>query len=347
MPDATTDLSSDPHWKWAERLEALGFLIQQQVHQLVRSDDTNLRMPVTEEGGDTIYAIDRCVEPLIERQIATWSDECHPLLLVCEGMGSEGRKRFGRPEQQTRYRVLMDPIDGTRGLMYDKRSAWFLAAVAEDRGESTGLRDVFAAVMVELPTSKQFLCDSFTAVSGRPARYKRTQVGGGAAVMRGIAPSTSTTLAGGFAHVASFFQGTKLLAAELMEAIAKAVVPTGTTSRSAVLDDQYISTGGQMVELITGHDRFCCDLRPLFHQILLQKTSLEFPELSCHPYDAAGLLVVEQSGVIITNGFGRPLNAPFNVHQAVHWCGYANLSLQGKIQPVIQAWLAGHGIESE
>ncbi len=332
------------NWQWARRLESLGFLIQRHVHEMLTSGDPGLSTPVAEEGGDTIYAIDRRVEPLIEQQIAEWPGACLPLLIVAEGMGHDGRRRFGSPDDSLRYRVILDPIDGTRCLMYDKRSAWFLAAVAVDQGERTGLRDTFASVMVELPTSKQALCDSFAAVRGQPTQGQRTGIGGSGAQIRLPSPSRSMCLAGGFAQVTNFFQGTKVLAAELMEAIAEAVVPAGRTSTSAVLEDQYISTGGQWVELITGHDRFCCDLRPLFYQILPPESQQKFPTLVCHPYDAAGLLVAKQAGVIITDGFGRELNAPLNVFQPVHWCGYANAHLRTTIEPIIQKWLADRGV---
>ena len=335
------------NWQWARRLESLGFLIQQRVHEMLTSGETGLSVPVAEEGGDTIYAIDRRVEPLIEEQIAAWPEECFPLLLIAEGMGQDGRRVFGRQDQSIRYRVIVDPIDGTRGLMYDKRSAWFLAAVAADQGEQTGLRDTFASVMVELPTSKQAFCDSFVAVRGQPTQGQRTAVGGTGAQFRLPSPSRSTSLAGGFAQVTNFFQGTKVLAAELMETIADAVVPAGHTSTSAVLEDQYISTGGQWVELMTGHDRFCCDLRPLFYELLQPEAQRKFPILVCHPYDAAGLLVAQQAGVVITDGFGRELNASLNVHQPVHWCGYANKSLQASIEPVIQSWLVKKGVRNQ
>ena len=334
----------DHDWQWARRLESLGFLIQRHVHEMLTSGEPGLSAPVAEEGGDTIYAIDRRVEPLVEQQIAEWPDSCRSLLLVMEGMGHDGRRRFGSQDLPIRYRVIIDPIDGTRGLMYDKRSAWFLAAVALDKGEETGLLDAFASVMVELPTSKQTLCDSFVAVRGQATQWQRTHVGGKAAQIKYPTPSSCTTLAGGFAQVTNFFQGTKVLAAELMEAIAEAAVPPGNTSQSAVLDDQYISTGGQMVELITGHDRFCCDLRPLFYEILRHGQQRQIPLLVCHPYDAAGLLVAKQAGVIITDGFGRELNAPLNVFQPVHWCGYANAHLRIMIEPVIQGWLRERGI---
>ena len=344
LPEVVSVRDEEHDWQWARRLESLGFVIQQRIHEMLTSGETGLSTPVAEEGGDTIYAIDRRVEPLIEQQIAGWPDACLPLLLVMEGMGHDGRRRIGNKDLPIRYRVIVDPIDGTRGLMYDKRSAWFLAAVAMDNGEETGLLDTFASVMVELPTSKQGLCDSFVAVRGQRTQCQRTRVGGVDARIRTPMPSSATTLAGGFAQVTNFFQGTKVLAAELMETIAAAVVPAGHTSQSAVLEDQYISTGGQWVELITGHDRFCCDLRPLFYQLLQAETHRKFPILVCHPYDAAGLLVVKQAGVILTDGFGRELNALLNVDQPVHWCGYANAHLQEMIEPVIQGWLAERGL---
>ncbi|MBL8820276.1 MAG: hypothetical protein JNL58_29905 [Planctomyces sp.] len=329
---------------WVQRLESLGFAIQEYVSQLLTDGTPGLHLAVAEQGGDTVYAIDRYVEPIVEKHIELWGHECRPLLLIAEGMGVDGRRRFGSERDELRYRVIIDPIDGTRGLMYDKRSAWFLAAVAKDRGEQTGLQDTFASVMIELPTSKQHLCDSISAIAGNPTLLKRTRIGGAEPIRRVVSPSTSTGLAGGFGQVVSFFQGTKGLAAELMETIAAELIPPGTTSQSAVLDDQYISTGGQMAELILGHDRFCCDLRPLMYQIQRRNGPFRAPELVCHPYDAAGLLTALQSGVIITDGFGRNLDAALDVFQPVHWCGYANAELQSRIEPIIQRWLRGYGV---
>ena len=157
-------------------------------------------------------------------------------------------------------------------------------------------------------------------------------------------PSRSQTLKHGFAHVVSFFPGTKGLAAELLERIVAAVLGTAPAGRAEVFDDQYLSTGGQMVELMTGRDRFCCDLRPLFHQILARTRPEVVRGLECHPYDIAGALAVRQAGVILTDGFGRPLDSPLNVEHGVHWCGFANESIRAAVQPIILDWLAEHGI---
>src|SRR5262245_7387824 len=122
-------MSLDASWDWPRRLEALGVAIRDQVVK-VASIPLSMSRVVGREGGDTIFELDRRVEPVLAEVIGRWPEECKPLLLVAEGMGADGKRRFGDPDKPLRYRVIVDPIDGTRGLMYDKRSAWFLAAVA-------------------------------------------------------------------------------------------------------------------------------------------------------------------------------------------------------------------------
>lgn len=301
---------------------------------------------VAEEGGDTIYALDRHVEPLVEASIAAWPDDCFPCVLIAEGLGTDGRRDFGDSGRAAAVRLLIDPIDGTRGLMYDKRSAWFIAAAALDHGDNTRLRDVFASVLVELPTSKQTDCDVISAAAGQPTRWRRESIADGTSQEHQPRPSQARELGGGFGHVSSFFQGTRRLAADLMERIADRCVAEHRSARTAIFDDQYISTAGQMVELLTGRDRFCCDLRPLLRQIEMAASGESLPELVCHPYDAGGLLAAEQAGVIITDGFGRELDAPCDVHTPVHWCGYANARIRDLVAPVVSDWLGEHGLSA-
>ena len=332
---------------WADRLVSLGVAIQGRLHLALANGTKGLAVPVAQEGGDTIFAIDRCVEPIIESHLQQWPAECKPGVLIAEGMGENGKRRFGREQETARFRVMVDPIDGTRNLMYDKRSAWFIATVAEDHGEKTRLKDAFAAVLVELPPSKQSWFDVFAATRGRPTTGRRMPVGGGVRAPLAIRPSLASNLVNGFGQVSNFFPGTKILAAELMERIAESTVGPVKSGQALIFDDQYISSGGQMVELMVGHDRFCCDLRPLFYRILEQQTGKSVRGLECHPYDVAGLLVARNAGVIITDGLGEPLDCPFDVHTGVHWCGYANKALQDAIQPVIIQWLHEKGVNSK
>jgi hypothetical protein len=326
---------------WVARLEQLGLAVRRHLRAAADAGGDPAR-PVAHEGGDTIYALDRHVEPVLEAEVARWPAECRPLWLVAEGLGRDGRRLVGGGGPP-RFRVIVDPIDGTRGLMYDKRPAWFIAAVAPDRGDATSLHDCFAAALVELPVRKQGWADSFATAREEPVAGRRVRLDGHEIAPLPVRPSAARTLRHGFGHVASFFPGTKVLAAELMERIAEATVGPPDPGAAAVFDDQYISTAGQMVELMTGRDRFCADLRPLFHRILARRGGAA-AGLACHPYDVAGALVAERAGVIVTDGFGRPLDAPLDVHSPVHWCGYANAVLQAAIEPVIQEWLAEHGV---
>ena len=343
-------MSSSIDEQWKQRLLKLGLAVQTHVTRMVReaarSSDFALAEAVGEDAGDRIYAIDRDVEVTLDVEIVTWPDECFPLLLTAEGLGRDGRHLFGDSDKPVRWRLLLDPIDGTRMLMYDKRSAWFLAAVAPDQGEETSLAGAVASVMVELPTSKQGFADAFAAAAGGSTEGCRFAVNERepplieTSVPIPASPTTRTDLVNGFVSVIACFPGTRRLAADLAERIAESV--GAVTPTPEIFDDQYISTGGQLVQLMTGRDRCVLDLRPLFNRILGRTDDERFIE--AHPYDVAGLLATQRSGVVVTDGFGHALNAPFDVTTGVHWCGYANAGIRATVEPIVRDWLAQHGV---
>ena len=112
---------------------------------------------------DTIYGIDKVSEELI----LEWLDEHWPAELACElvmeGLEEERVLPHGVAPVT---KLILDPIDGTRGLMYDKRSAWALAGLALHRGDRTSLQDIQVAVMTELPTARQTDWDQLSAIRG-------------------------------------------------------------------------------------------------------------------------------------------------------------------------------------
>jgi len=309
-------------------------------HSLAGRDTTRDQIPVAVEGGDTIYAIDRRVEGVLVDELSRSPSDLGPLTVVAEGLGERGRLDFGTSRQRARYRVLIDPIDGTRGLMYDKRSAWFLAALAPDLGDGTRLSDAIASVMVEIPVSKQSWADAFSVAGAMPLIGERRNLETGARLRLPPQPSTARSLLGGFAQVSNFFPGTKEMASNLMERIASETIGTNNFGTANIFEDQYISTGGQLVELMMGRDRFTCDLRPLFYQALERAGGVKIVRgLECHPYDLAGIPLARAAGVIVTDGFGAELDAPFDVFTGIHWVGYANAELRDQIQPIISGWL--------
>jgi fructose-1,6-bisphosphatase/inositol monophosphatase family enzyme len=325
-----------------EKLLALGAEIRSQI--LNSRGNADLAHVDRDSAADTIYRLDSLVEPLLEDFCRDWSRTV-PLVLIAEGIdgesGEEGVKVFpeGSDARDAVIRVLIDPIDGTRGLMYDKRSAWFLAGVAPNKGPLTRLRDIEVAVMSELPTSKMTFADVLWAIKGQGSHGQRIDLRTAEQRTLLMQPSKASSIDHGFASISNFFPGTKVLASELMEFIAASLIGPADVKRATVFDDQYISTGGQFYELIMGHDRFNADLRPLFYEIQKQSEGL-----CCHPYDCAAMLVAEEAGVWLTDGLGNPLDGPLNVTSGISWAGYANAELRKKIEPLLNRFMLERGI---
>ena len=283
---------------------------------------------------DTIYAIDRVSEGAILTWFAEHWPRAWPVELVMEGLAEEGEAvtfPAGVSVAVTRWKCILDPIDGTRGLMYDKRSAWSLAGLAPQRGARTGLGDIVVAAMTELPTSKQYLADQFSAVRGSGLRAVRTDLLTGARRRWTPRPSAAREFDHGFASVVKFFPEGKTWLAELEEALWRELGVWGRDGGQRVFDDQYLSTGGQLHELLVGHDRMVLDVRPLAFVRLGLATGL-----SAHPYDVCTALLLTEAGGVVANPLGGRVRAPLDPTTPVAWVGYANAALARRVGPVLR-----------
>ncbi len=296
-----------------------------------------------EEEGDTIYAVDRISEELLieffEREIATVA----PVVLVAEGL-QDGRITlpFGAKEEDTHWRVIVDPIDGTRGLMYQKRSAWILTGVALNHGPQTSLSDIDFAIQTEIPVIKQHLSDCVWATRGGGVKAERFNRTNGESATIALQPSRAKTIAHGYAQVARFFPGARDELAKIDEEIVLAALGPVQYGKAQCFEDQYASTGGQLYELMSGRDRFTADLRPLMENVL--DTRGATLGICCHPYDICTELIAREAGVIVTDTQGQPLHAELSVAPNIAWMGYANADIQSQIQPLLRAALERRGI---
>jgi fructose-1,6-bisphosphatase/inositol monophosphatase family enzyme len=336
-----------------------------------------------DDEGDTIYAIDKVAEDVLVDEIDRTIARLHgPVVLVAEGLpGGRLVLPRGAGAADARWTIIVDPIDGTRGLMYQKRPAWILTGVAPRQPDATWsnlaqpdpfrpnpteplLSQITLALQTEIPLVKQHLCDELWAVEGQGAHGLRVNRFTATSEALPLRPSRSTTLAHGFATVARFFPGMRAELAALDDEIAATLLGPPVPGKAQLFEDQYISTGGQLYELIIGHDRFIADLRSIARSGTQHSAPSTRPaapstrhqapgtrhvapgtsgSLCCHPYDLCAELIARECGVVVTDERGGRLAAPLDVEADVSWVGYANAALHATVEPVLRAALTARG----
>lgn len=322
-----------------ERMRVLLCELQDHLREIIceaRNADTDQALAGVAEQtqADTIYAIDKVSEAAIAEWFESHWPTNWPVELVMEGAEEHGPLTIpkGTPVEQTDWKCILDPIDGTRNMMYDKRAAWVLAGIAPQKRDATSLRDIVVAAMTELPTSKEWRSDQLSAIRGGGLVCTARDVRSGSTKPIEFHPSTANDCQHGFASVTRFFPDGLGLLGELEERLWKELYPDAPGGSPLVFNDQYITTGGQLYEVIVGHDRFIADLRPL----AFKKLGLD-GSLSTHPYDLAAALVAEEAGIILVDPVtAEPLTAPLDTTTPVPWVAYANKTIAAAIAPVLK-----------
>lgn len=308
-----------------------------------RSATETLAAVAREQEGDTIYAVDRVSEDLLVESLEKEIASRVSVVLIAEGL-PQGKIVLprGAPESEAGLRIIVDPIDGTRGLMYQKRSAWILTGVARNHGEQTNLSHIELAIQTEIPLVKQHLSDTVWAIRGQGARAERHNRLTGERSKITLQPSREPTIAHGYAGVARFFPGARDELAAIDEEIVLGALGPTQPGKAHCFEDQYASTGGQLYELLSGHDRFIADLRP-FMQKTLSTRGLPVG-ICCHPYDLCTELIAREAGVIVTDVRGGIVRAPLAVEPDVAWAGYANARVRDQIEPLLRNALLQRGL---
>ncbi len=307
-------------------------------------DRRGVRQAAGRSIGDVQYRIDRLSEEGIAAVAARCLAPLGAVRLMTEGLPPEGiviAAGRGRRRQNPVWRVLVDPIDGTRGLMYGKRPAYVLAGIAPETA-APRFEDLVAAAMYEIaPLPVGEIATVAAAARGKGARVWRertTAIRGGASSGKAprplsgpalLAPSTARTLAHGFATFNRFLDGAQDAIGGLAEDFFdRALKPA---ERGHVFEDQFICNAGQMLGLLTGQDRMVADLRPLFRDRLGRRLA------AAHPYDVLAALILQEAGCPVTDATGAPLNPPLDVVADVAWVGYANRALRKRYEPALLA----------
>ena len=109
-----------------------------------------------------------------------------------------------------------------------------------------------------------------------------------------------------------------------------------------MFDDEYLSSAGQLYELMIGHDRWMADLRPLLQPA--RRAAGRAPLFCAHPYDLSCELIAREAGVIVSDPRGARLAAPLDVTSDVAWIGFANAALARSVGGALTAELRARGL---
>jgi fructose-1,6-bisphosphatase/inositol monophosphatase family enzyme len=286
---------------------------------------------------DVIYAIDTIADQAIFKWFEeNWPDQW-PVQIIMEGLDDRHTLCFplGTTVKDSIVKCIIDPIDGTRGIMYDKRSAWILAGIAPQRGTENTLTDIEVSVMTEIPTSRQWRADQLSAARGHGIHTAAFDIRNNFTTFNiELTPSTASDVRHAFGTISRFFPAGSTLLGQIEELLWDQLYGESSEGTPLVFNDQYISTGGQFYEILSGHDRFIADLRPIAFRVL----DIE-ENLTAHPYDVCTALILKEGGCIVEHPDGSPLDCPLDTTSAVNWVVYANEELASHIRPVLNSVL--------
>lgn len=323
-------------------LRALLRTMHERIRSAVRADLASqekafLASEARAEAEDAIFQIDIKPEDIVKK---SFSGTPEAVVVICEGLG---RSVFpeGASQDAAAWWVIIDPLDGSREISYNKRSAWVLSGVAP-AGPAPTLADIVWAIQTEVPVTAQPTGVILTAGKDQPTVLESCDLATGAAstVESGLRPSAAASVIGGFAVFADYFAGSHAVTAQIVDRVFDAVLGPVQPGKALAFNDQYLSTAGCLYLIANGTYRFFADLRPVVGRVAAR--SGRNVGLCAHPYDLCTYLIAEQAGVDvqITDLAGATLSYPLATDVDCGWVGYANQSIRDEMEAPLRDAIA-------
>ena len=282
--------------------------------------------------GDLGYALDEVAEEAIA-DFGRALGQHGPAVVVAEG---PGERRYGPEPRPTGAAdlagaetddappvlALVDPVDGTRPLMQELRSAWVLTGLAPDRGAATRLSDIELAVQTELPLSTAAVYHVLSARRGQGATIARHDVRTGECLQREtLRVQEQLPLDNGTFSFTRYLPVERTLVADLERRFLEQAIAIHELNPRLIYDDQYLCSAGQLFLVTTGRYRMLADLRAW----LGAKYSLA--NFTAKPYDLSALLIYQEAGVRVLDAKGQPLDAPCDTETPLDVLAFGNDTL--------------------
>ncbi len=294
--------------------------------------------------GDVTFGLDLPSE----EHIARWSEaeaRAGPLSVLTEDagwrhVGPDGR---GGTRELPGFdhggpRIAIDPVDGTRNLMHDLRSAWTVLGFAPPGDGEPRLSALTGGIVSEIPGT---LAAAFRRLSsdGRACRMEVLPLDGGPPREdRELRADDDDRADHGFFPFFRYEPGQRPGIARLEAAFFERLSRVEGADARSCYDDCYISSAGQLVQLALGRYRLIVDARELIGR------RGGAPGVTSKPYDLSGAVVCARAaGAVVTALDGSALEFPIDATTPVGFIGYANARTRARLEPHWLAVLEGTG----
>jgi fructose-1,6-bisphosphatase/inositol monophosphatase family enzyme len=332
---------------WPERLQdlcdELRGTARQALAESIRSGAfTEAPRPVRDGAGDVTFALDAATESVIDRWLdAVARREPLSLLTEDEGWRHRGPGPGGSVVELPGFdhggpRIAIDPIDGTRHLMSDLRSAWTIVSYAPPGSAEPRLSDVSLGLVSEIPDTRAARYRRLWAERGLGARLEERLLEDGRLLdQRRLTTGQDARPDHGYFSFFRYLPAQRpalaAIEARFFERLARL---EGADVRSCY-DDQYICSGGQLVLLALGTYRLAADLRGWLGTRLPG-----IPAIATHAYDIAGaVLVAREAGVVVEAVDGAPLDFPIDCTSPVSFVAWTNRATGDRLRRHLSAAL--------
>ncbi len=324
----------------AERLRACARLTMAAALQADRLETVS--RPLSMGAGDTTFGIDEAVES----ELSQWLDEraqLAPISLLTEDAGwrHRGPDGSGGVRELDGFdhggpRLCVDPVDGTRHLMLDLRSAWAVIALAPPGAGTPRQREACAACLMELPDSRARVARRLSARRGAGTRVGEIELATSQLInSRELRVDGDDRMDHGYMPFFAFHPDLRANVAQLAFDFFQRLESEEGAELVHCYDDQYICNAGQLALTAMGTYRMVVDAR----QAIAQHRGR--PAQTTKPYDVAGaILCVQEAGAVVTSLEGAELDFPWDTETPLSFAAFTNQATRERAEPHLLAALA-------
>ena len=226
-------------------------------------------------------------------------------------------------------RVVVDPIDGTRHLLFELRSAWTVIGVAGPGSEAPHQGQIEFGLVTEIPTRLAGWARELEAVHGQGCELREVPLlGQDPGEPRVLKPVDDARVDHGYFPFFAYHPEVRAASHAVAQRFFQRLRRFENAEIEHCYDDQYIASGGQLALLALGHYTMVADLRP-------RLLGPEGRGTQCaKPYDLSGaVLCATEAGCRVCGLDGRPLEMPLDTQTPVGFLAFAGPRTRERLMP--------------